>query len=309
MLANFLNKSKPINFIGITILFFLGYLFFVFKEISKQTITIEILLSYCIIFGFFLILFFIFNFIVVKNSLTLDNLFAFFFFTLFTFAILPKITNNSILIILLVHLLALRKIYSLRSPQSVLEKLFDAGFWLGVLFILQPQTLIFIPLIYSAIYLYHRINIHSLLIPFIGWITPLILYFTYTLWLGQIESFSHLFELNFNSSFAFYSTTKFIFLVIYLACITVLSFVIKTKKTIGINNSFRKKWILITAHLMQSLLYIILISDKNGAELMFSAFPVTVILANGVEMIASKKAKNMALLFILVSALCFYFTP
>lgn len=307
MLANFLSKSKPINFIGITILFFFCYLCFVFEVLSNQNITIVEFIEPIAIFIILIVLFFVFNFIVVKNSLTYDNLFGFFFFLLFTFCLLPKIANYTFLGTVFVYLLAIRKIYSLQSLRKLTEKLFDSGFWLGVLFIIDPRTLLFTPLIYFAAYIHHKITVQTLLIPIVGWVTPLILYFSYTLWQGSVADFNSLFEPQFRVNFSFYTSSKYLFL-IYFLCITAsISVVAKSYRAFAINNTFRKNWILIVMNTVLTLLYIVFIDAKNGSELMYSAFPIAVVLANGIELIPQKKGKNSVIVLLLCFALSFYF--
>ncbi|WP_296633880.1 DUF6427 family protein [Polaribacter sp.] len=307
MLANFLNKSKPINFIGIAILFFLGYLSFVFEVFPFQNITLIDVIKYIVVFIIFIALFFSFNFIVIKNSLTLDNLYGFFFFSLFTFCILPKIVSYSFLVNILVYQLAIRKIYSLRSLHKLKEKLFDGGLWLGVLFVLDSRTLLFIPLIYFAIYIHHKITIHTILIPIVGWITPLIIYFSFTLWQESTANFSALFEPEFSMDFQFYISSKYLFLV-YFMCITCfISIFAKSYKVMAINNTFRKNWVLILINTIIAILYIVSVDAKNGAELMYMAFPTAVILANGIELISKPRNKNSIIFLLICFALSFYF--
>ncbi|MEN8702864.1 MAG: DUF6427 family protein [Polaribacter sp.] len=307
MLANFLNKSKPINFIGIVILFFLGYLSFVFEVYYTKNITLIEFVKYLFVFIIFIALFFTFNFIVIKNSLTLDNLFGFFFFSLFSFCLLPKIVDYAFLITLLVYQLAIRRIYSLRSLHKLTEKLFDSGFWLGVLFVLDSRTLLFIPLIYFAIYIHHKITIHTTLIPIAGWITPLIVYFSYTLWQENTAEFSALFEPEFSMDFQFYTSSKYLFLVYFLCITSFISIFAKSYKVMVVNNTFRKNWILILINTIIAALYIAFLDPKNGSEFMYIAFPTAVLLANGIEQITKTRNKNSIIFLLLCFAMSFYF--
>ena len=82
MLANFLEKSKPINFIvylGLFFCFFFGKITFTLfsGDISLYKAFESILFIFL-----FLSVFFFFNFIVTKNKLTLDHSYAFYLFTL-----------------------------------------------------------------------------------------------------------------------------------------------------------------------------------------------------------------------------------
>ena len=128
MLANFLNKTKPINFIGLLIFFFLCFSFSVFFTIFYDGFTLDKLLKSGILLLLFLGVFFFYNFILSKNKLTFDNSYAYFIFTLLTVCILPELTNYKSLLLTIIYFLFLRKTYSLRSSKKVIQKLFDRGF-------------------------------------------------------------------------------------------------------------------------------------------------------------------------------------
>ncbi|MGK0412938.1 MAG: amino acid permease, partial [Polaribacter sp.] len=212
MLANFLNKSKPINFITLLILFFVLFLSSIYFAFFRDGFTGDKLLKSVILLFFFLFIFFIYNFILAKNKLTFDNSYGYFLLTLFIIPILPNLLDYKILIITSIYLLFIRKIYSLRSEKNVLEKLFDSGFWLGVLCIQEPLFIIFLLLISVAALLHKKINIHTLLVPIIGLITPLFLYFTYFLWVDKTEEFMNLFKLDLKFDVEVYAQTKYFWL-------------------------------------------------------------------------------------------------
>src|SRR6056300_16965 len=179
MLANFLNKSKPIIFIGILILFFCVLtVTLIFGSFTAKTF-ISIILESIVFVFFFLFIFFLFNFITKKNGLTFDNSYAFFIFIILSISVLPYLLDINKLFLTAIYLLIVRKIYSLRSNKSILEKIYDSSFWLGIFFIFKPISLIFIFLIYTAIYLHKKLIINTLVIPIIGFATPLIIYFSY----------------------------------------------------------------------------------------------------------------------------------
>ncbi|EAQ42913.1 DUF6427 family protein [Polaribacter sp. MED152] len=306
MLANFLNKSKPINFIGLTVFFFLGYLSYLFRLFSSKEFSFNTLLESILLLALFIVIFFIFNFIMVKNRLTFDNSYAFFFFILLTFCMLPVIANYKVLILFVIYLLFVRKIYSLRSINKVLEKLFDAGLWLGILFILDSRTLIFVPLIYAAIYIHHKITIHTTLVPVVGFATPLFIYFTYNFWYDKTEEFTNLFEPNFSLNFDFYTNSKYLLLITILLILSFVSLIFKSLKTLTINNTFRRNWVLLIIHTLIAIIYLFFVADKNGSETIYILFTIAIILANGIEMITKKLFKNIALYLMIFCATGFY---
>jgi hypothetical protein len=307
MLANFLNKSKPINFITLLILFFVFFVSSIYFTFFRDGFTGDNLLKSVILLFFFLFIFFIYNFILAKNELTFDNSYAYFLLTLFIIPILPNLLDYKILIIASIYLLFIRKIYSLRSEKNVLEKLFDSGFWLGVLCIQEPLFIIFLLLISLAALLHKKINIHTLLVPIIGLITPLFLYFTYFLWVDKTEEFFNLFKLDLNFDVEIYAQTKYFWLTTILLIFTTLAAFLKSTKVLSINNTFRKSWILLIVNFMILIFFLLFLPQKNGSELIFIWFPAAIILTNGIELIKKKALKNSVLYLCLLGSILFCF--
>ncbi|WP_036841257.1 DUF6427 family protein [Polaribacter sp. Hel_I_88] len=303
MLANFLNKSKPINFIGLLILFFIGFLFSVFSTFFAETFNGDLFIKSVVLLLLFMLVFFVYNFIISKNKLTHDNSYAYFFFTLLTLCFLQELLEYRVLILATIYLLFIRKLYSLRSSKKVLEKLFDSGFWLGILCILEPLTIILFLLIYIASYLHKKITIHTLLVPIIGFITPIFLYFTYFFWFDRTEEFTNNFNFNIYFDAQFYTESKFYWVFSCLLIFTIISIFFKSIGALSVNNTFRKNWILIITNFSLLLTFLLCIPEKTGAEVIYILFPISIILANGVELISKKILKNIVLYFFLICAI------
>ena len=89
---------------------------------------------------FFLVFFFFYNFILSKNKLTLYNSYGFLIFVLL-FGFFPDtMSSRNELFLNILVLVYLRRLYSLRSGKDLHKKIFDSGFWLGILFLLAPKT-------------------------------------------------------------------------------------------------------------------------------------------------------------------------
>lgn len=303
MLANFLNKSKPINFIGVLVFFLVGVFYTVFfdgftsdKLVKSITLTL-----------FFLIIFFIFNFINGKNSLTFDNSYAYFLFVLLMLSMVSVLIEYTILVQTIVYLLFLRKIYSLRSSKKIIEKFFDSGFWLSILFILEPFSILFLILVYVAIYTHHKITIQSLLVPIFGFITPLIIYCTYLFWNNSLDTFTAHFIFDFIFDIQFYTQTKYFWFINSALFFTILSLLLKSIKALSINNTFRKSWIVLLTNFTIVVVFLSYIPEKKGSELVYMFLPMAIILANGVELIQKKIIKDSILYMFLVAAIIVHY--
>jgi hypothetical protein len=161
MLANFLNKSKPINFIGLLVFFFLNY--FVFYLVKEDQISINLSFFYAEISKILLLLvvFFFLNFIIGKNDLTYDNSYGFFVFIFLSVCLLPMLTDLNTISILTLQILFFRKVYSLQSVKQILQKLFDAGFWLGILFFFDTNAIFYTGLLFFSLIIHQKITLQS----------------------------------------------------------------------------------------------------------------------------------------------------
>jgi len=307
MLSNFLGKSKPINFIILLSLFAGLFLYTSFYLFSKDNFELFELLKTTSFLGLYLIIFFFYNFIVSKNNLTFDNCYAFAIFTILLSYLLPTITSFKTLIILLLYIMLLRKIYSLKSPKKTTQKLFDSGFWLGILFILAPFSALFAVLIYASIFLHQKSIINNLIAPILGFLTPLILYATYCFWFDELFLFTNLFYFESIDNFTFYSENNLYWIFICIVVVAIISIFLKSPKTFSINNSFKKSWIILLINLTIALFFALFIPNKNGTEFLFILFPTAVIIANGLETISNNLIKNLFLILLLVSSITFPF--
>ena len=293
MLANFLEKSKPINFIVYLGLFFCFLIIAIASTIFSDGFTMVKLLETAYFLLLFLAIFFFYNFVVSKNKLTFDHSYAFFLFILTTIIFVVKLLDLKTLVLILIHLFFLRKIYSLRSPKSVIKKLFDSGFWLGILFILEPFSIVFSLLIFVSILLQQKITINTLATPIIGFITPLIIYFTYVFWNDSVEDFTQLFYFDVVNNVFIYAEDQTIWIFGTILLLTLLSVFIKSPKALSVNNSFKRSWIILMINALIAVIFALLIPEKDGSEVVFLTIPASIIIANGFEVIQKELLKNI----------------
>ncbi|MGB1041924.1 MAG: DUF6427 family protein [Tenacibaculum sp.] len=292
MLANFLGKSKPVNFV---VLFALFLVYFSFSLISKE-FSFEILKE----LFWFLVVFSVFNFIITKNQLTFDNSYAFLFFVILIGFFSDVIAINTTFFACLTVLLFLRKVYSLQSSKNTFHKLFDGGLWLGISFLIEPYTALFGILLYLSIYLHKRYTYQTLLIPIIGFSSPVFLFFTYCFWYDNASNFYQLFNWNLSFNIDYYLNTNYLFPIILIGVFSVFSILLKTPKALAVLNTFRKNWILTLTHLVIALIITLVFKEKSGSELLLVFFPISIILTNGIEMFQKKWIADVVILLFLI---------
>lgn len=294
MLANFFGKSKPVNFIVLFALFLCYFLIGIFFKEFSINLFKEL--------AWFIVLFAVYNFIIAKNQLTFDNSFAFLFLVLLIGFFRDTIAINTTFYASLTVLLFLRKVYSLQTNKKTFHKLFDGGLWLGISFLIEPYTAFFTVLLYASIYLHQRFTYQTLLIPVVGFIAPVLLYFTYCFWYDNTADFLALFQWKYAFDISFYSQSKFVFSIVFISVFLLISLLLKTPKTLAISNKFKRSWILILIHLSISVLVLLLTEDKTGTEFLYVLFPVSIILANGLELFQKTIYADVILLLFLLAS-------
>lgn len=300
MLANFFSKSKPVNFIVLFLLFLSYYFVTLFsKNITLFSIGKELFL--------FIVLFSIYIFIITKNEVTYDNSYAFLFYTTLIGFFINNIAVGSVFYANLTILLFLRKVYSLQSSKNIFHKLFDGGLWLGISFIIEPFTIFFALLLYASTYLHQRFTYQTLLTPVLGFISPVILYFTYCFWYNALENFFLLFSWKAPSDFSLYLENDYLFPIVFIGFFTLFAILLKTPKALAVLNRFRKNWILVLFHLIVSGAVFVLIPNKSGIEFLFLLFPTSVILANGLEIFQKKWFADVFIIVFVIASITVFF--
>ena len=307
MLANFLNKSKPINFIGLMIFFAVCFLTLNFIDFFNNQFNANDLLQKIVVLLVFIFIFFIYNFIISKNNLTYDNSFGFYFFTLLT-GCFSSIATYKTLFFTIIYLLFLRKIYSLQSSKRVLKKLFDAGFWLGILCVFEPKFMLLFLLIYLSAYWHQKITIHTFSVPIIGFLIPLFCCFSYLFWQGNQQVLTSMFMKGFTFKMTFFTDKKEQIFMMGLLLITFLAAFIKSRKALLINNTFKKSWSLLLLNFLIVLGLFLFENESKNKEILFLFFPISLILANGIELLQKKIVVNIFLYLFLIGCIGFLFS-
>lgn len=295
MIANFFGKSNPANFFTIISLFLVFYIVVVISNFSIDSMDLEFFIHQLSIIGLFTLLFLFFNWILLKNKLTLYNSYGFLFFVLL-FGIFPTtIISRQELITNLFLLVFLRRVYSLRTPKVLFKKMFDSGFWLSILFMLHPFMLIYGILLYASILFFHKLNFRTFFIPIVGFIVPLFCFFTYCFWFDEITRFINLFNWGIGYDMQFYLSAKILIPVIFIGIIILISIFSKTMKLLLVSGLYRKLWFLTLLNLIVATGVIFLTKNKTGGEFIYAFFPLAIVLANWVERIKKSTYRDLIL--------------
>jgi len=291
MIVTYFNNTKPINLLFLSIIlniivlgsFYLhGEAIFSFINVSKINL---ILLS-----------FFLFNFITKHKVLSNETDFGLFFYVLlsgyffYSFNDLYKISAHFFLLI------SLYQLYVLRNKEvNEKEKLFNNGFFIGLASLFYPLSVFYILLSFTAILIFNKLNWRTIIIPLIGFIIPIFLVLVINN-LFQIELFNNLYpEIAFTTPFLI---SNIVLEIIVVVLVFLLIWAI-SRITININSELiflKDYYFLILIHLLISITIILTTPNKDGSEMIFLIFPISIIFANFIPLLQKKWLANLVLL-------------
>jgi len=306
MIANFFNKTTPVTIFNIVVLLFIYCFISIFPQEFKE-FSIPFLVKRIIFFFWLILYLLIVRFIIKKNKLTKDNSYALLLVVIVLGTFPATIFSNTIVFSNILLLLSYRKIYSLRSGINTKLKLFDAAFWIGIATLLYSWSIFYMLLIYLGIIIYQKISLKNLLIPIVGLVTPLLIYFTYNFYYDNLAIFYSRFNYEINLNFEAYNSLKYLIPLLFLVFILLWSFIIVTPKIVLISNNLKFSWNVLIIHLIISMIVIIVAPLKNGSELFYLAFPSAIIITNFLEKSKSKIVKNVILYLFLILSISVYF--
>jgi len=338
MIANFFNKTKPATIFILVALLFVYYFTATFLLHSAE-LSFNFLIKRISFFVFIALMLMIVNFIVKKNKLTKDNSYALLLMVFLLGTFPEAMFSYKIVLANIALLLGFRKIYSLRSGLDTKLKLFDASLWIGIATIIYSWSIFYVLLVYLGMIIHQKLTVKNLFIPIVGFVTPMIIYFTYCLYFEDAAFFYNKFNYEINLDFSSYTALKLLIPLIFLSMAllwsilkitpkvvsssyTVLKLLIPliflsmallwsilkiTPKVVSVRNNFKFSWDVLINHLLISAVIIVLAPTKNGSELFFLIFPSAVIVANLMHHIKSKIFKNAILYTFLLISVFVYF--
>lgn len=304
MIANFFNTTKPFNTL---VVFVILALIYSVSSIYSIDVNLDfILFSKGVVFFIVLLFtFFMVNFIVRKNGLSKDNSYVLILMVLF-FGMFPLSLINYLLIITNgILLLAYRKIYSLRSNKDIKRKLFDSAFWVGIATIIYPWCFLFLLLVYASISIFKKGTLRNVIIPLIGFLTPIIIYGSFLFFSDDLYNFS--LQLNYNFTFLDYNSLKMLVPITIIIGFLLWTILPTTVKISSVNNEFKTSWLLVLFHLVLCIIIVLTSIDKNGSEFIFMFFPTAIIFTNYLQTVKEKWFKDVFLYLFLAVTISIYF--
>ncbi|WP_299332714.1 DUF6427 family protein [uncultured Psychroserpens sp.] len=287
MISNFFSKSKPINYIVVSVMLLLVFVLTKFKFLPKH-FDVMIFTKQTGLFLTCLLSIFVFDFLVSRNSLTKKNSYNIVLFVLFI-AILPQVLlNTNALFANLFILLALRRLISLRSKKDIKKKLFDASFWISLATLLYFWASVFFILVFAALLVYAITDLKNYIIPIVGIATVAVISISYLTVMNEdiVNYASQL--IDFSLDFSVLNSKQIIIGSTLLLSFGLWSLFYYIKNIKSQMKSYRPSFSLVLIAALLGLLIIGFAPSKNGSEFIFLFAPLSIIITNYLEVISEK---------------------
>ena len=298
MITSIFSKSKPINFIIVTVFVVLLFAISNYTSLFKDWDgTIKAMIK--LLIALFLV--FLLDFIISKNNLSQKNSYAIMTFGLL-FGMFPQALKYSDLLFAnLFILFALRRLISLHSNINIKKKLFDAGFWIMLATLFYFWSILFFALVLVALIYHSQNNIKNTIIPFIGVATVMVLLCTYNILMFDTYIRPSNFERYASLDFTTYNSANHIlkFTVLFTSFVWILIYYFRILP--DKNKKLRPSFFLVAWASIIAILIAIIAPVKNGSEYIFLFAPFSIIMANYIEVISERWFKEIFITLLIVT--------
>lgn len=288
MISSFFSKAKPIHFVVVTLLLFVAFTITKVYTI-KEPVNAVLIIKQILLFGVCFFSIFVFDFLSGKNDLTKSNSYKILFFSLFMVVMPQTFLDSKILVANLFILFALRRIISIRSKIFINKKVFDAAFWIGLATLLCFWASLYFILIFTALLLFAVADVKNWIIPFIGALTVVVLTVSFLL-ITNVDLTTYFSNINTDISFDFSPLNKTQIIVSSTVILSyfiwaVFFYIISIKSK---SRSYKPSYLLVLLAALIAITIVVISPNKTGAEFIFLFAPLSIIMANYLEIISEK---------------------
>lgn len=297
MISSIFGKTKPINFFilcGVLLVLYIGMPVFEGNYHFYEHQTGAIILTSIVLVLTILVL----DFIVKRNKITESNSYAILFYVLFCIAFPESVASSKFVFCNFFLVLATRRLVSLKSLNDIRLKLYDATIWIVIASLFVDWAALYIVLVFLSILIYEPQIAKNWLVPITGIATVGFIGFAYLKWNQNEALINDHFQFSIQESD--FSIQQWMLFGISLLIIVVSVFVTfsqASKTVVGKNNTLR----LVAASLVIGLLAAGFSKENSMSSVLFVFFPATIFLTNATELIRKPKAKEIALLIMIIA--------
>ena len=295
MISLIFGKTKPINyFIVLTFLFF--FYWFVHFYLFSRGYANGDLLQKALILGALFFSIFLVNFIVKRNKITRNNSFSILFYAMLTVVFPETLLDSNAILCSFFLLLATRRLISMRSSKETKFKIFDATVWVLVSSLFYDWAILYLVLIFAAVFFYEAKDIRTWLVPFAGGFTVYMIVKSILILANQEQFLVSHYQFNFSFDVAYFSywghSTKLILFAIITFLAGLLAFVKLGKAGFGRVVTMR----LIALSFVIGLLVNLLKLSDNVYPVIITFLPAVIFMTKYIESIRRARIKEVLLI-------------
>jgi len=296
MISSIFGKTKPINYIIVLTFLFLFYWlvhFFLYQRVYGY----EQLLWQVVVLAVLLFTFFIVNFVVIRNKLTGANSYTILFFALLMVIFPETLTDNNAVLCNFFILLATRRLISMRSLKNLKIKIFDASLWIMFGSLFYDWALLYLLVVYIAVYIYEPKNFKNWIVPFAAFFAVFMISYCFLILTNNQDFFYRHYQFSIQFDADYYlnwaNSSKLIIYIILFFMLSIFAFLKLGKSGVGKIVTTR----LIVFSFIIGLFLNVMISTENLHPILLTFFPAAVLMTNYVESIKRDNLREIVLMF------------
>lgn len=295
MISSIFGKTKPINYIIVFTFLFLFYWFWQFMVFDLGHTSEEIVVDLGVL-ALLLFSIFIGDFIIKRNKLTEPNSFAILFYAILVISFPETLLDNEAIICSMFLLFASRRLISIRSLKNIKLKIFDATIWVVVSSIFYDWALLYLVMVFAAIYIYEPKNIRNWLVPFAAIFAVFMVGYGILILLGNTGFITEHYQLEFHFDKSYFlnlaNSSKLVLYIILILALSIYAFLKLGKAGLGKIVTMR----LIALYFAIGLVVKVLTKSEDDYPIMITFFPAVIFMTNYVESIKKENIKELVLL-------------
>jgi len=295
MISSIFGKTKPINHIIVLTFVFLLYwvvhFFLLDTTYSPEQLPLKTFVLAVLLFSVFVL-----NFIVKRNKMTGPNSFAMLFYALLMMVFPETLDDENAILCSFFLLLATRRLISIRSLKNIKPKIFDATIWVLVATLFYEWALLYILLVFAAIYIYEPKNIRNWLVPFSAVFAFLMIAYGILVLADNVYFLQEHYRFDFKFNVSYFldwgNSSKLIVYVLLVLITSIISFLKLGKSGLGKIVTMR----LAVLSFILGILLKMLVATPGADPLMVTFFPAVIFITNYVESIQRPNIKEVVLI-------------
>lgn len=252
---------------------------------------------------------FLVNYLVHENSITRNNSFALLFFVVLVTSHPALSIINPVLVSTFFVVMALKSLLSLHEHTNMTQKLFNAGFLIGIASIIYPYSLLYSILIFLGIIIYGADSWRQWFIPVLGVLLPYYLLFAWFFWFDGLDLywdtfFIHSFDIG---ESIFHNSPKTLAVWGVFSLLTILSILDYTRNMNQHKLDTRKGYSMTYLALFIGVVISFFGTINNGQELIILFLPISIIWAKFIQHQKKERWRTIFILIVIITSAASFF--